>query len=433
MSAEPDRTHQKPPFLKRVRIRNYKSIKFCDVELEPLTVLVGRNGSGKSNFVDALGFLRDVVTWDLRKAVTDHGGRQLFCRSGDDRLITFDLEFCLPRPDDVLEKHEYHLVIELPTEAIQPTHFVEERATVRNVYGEVIDQYTATFSGIDTHIEWGEFHQSGRPYSIHSLRSRPALAGVTDSAFGRLYQALELLGTFNFDPRMLRASRFPEPDELLSSDGKNAVDVVMTLGESDPWLLSRLSGYLRAITGNVEFSSVVTNPHNVEKSLFFRVRHLDPDKPATGLDAVEAAGELFPATSMSDGTLRAFAALLAVFQQTSQGPPSLVAIEEPETSLHPAATAALVDALDEATGRTQVLITTHSAELLDNPTIRPENVRVVEMIDGETIITGVDEATEEIYRERFESLGGLERQNQLKTNYSDRERQKRLAAEAAPQ
>jgi predicted ATPase len=58
MATDPDDTtdyttaHRKPPFLRRVRIRNFKSIKFCDVTLEPLTVLVGRNGSGKSNFVE---------------------------------------------------------------------------------------------------------------------------------------------------------------------------------------------------------------------------------------------------------------------------------------------------------------------------------------------------------------------------------------------
>jgi hypothetical protein len=49
----------KPAFLRRVRIRGYKSIAFCDVTLEPLTILVGRNASGKSNFLDALAFVRD--------------------------------------------------------------------------------------------------------------------------------------------------------------------------------------------------------------------------------------------------------------------------------------------------------------------------------------------------------------------------------------
>jgi predicted ATPase len=64
---------------------------------------------------------------------------------------------------------------------------------------------------------------------------------------------------------------------------------------------------------------------------------------------------------MSDGTLRALAALTAVFQIIPpHGPPSLVAIEEPETGLHPSAMQTLLSAFDEATLRTQMLITTHS-------------------------------------------------------------------------
>jgi predicted ATPase len=55
----------KPPFLRRVQIRGYKSIAFCDVTLEPLTIFVGRNASGKSNFLDALSFLRDCVQFDV--------------------------------------------------------------------------------------------------------------------------------------------------------------------------------------------------------------------------------------------------------------------------------------------------------------------------------------------------------------------------------
>src|SRR3954468_4394822 len=83
----------KPPFLRRVRIRGYKSIAFCDVTLEPLTVLVGRNASGKSNFVDALGFLRDVVSKGVREAVKLHGGRDaVLCRSTGDSTIVIEVE-----------------------------------------------------------------------------------------------------------------------------------------------------------------------------------------------------------------------------------------------------------------------------------------------------------------------------------------------------
>ena len=135
-----------------------------------------------------------------------------------------------------------------------------------------------------------------------------------------------------------------------------------------------------------------------------------------------------PAASMSDGTLRAFAALMAAFQMAlPHGYPSLVAIEEPENSLHPAAMRALVDALDEATLRTQILLTTHSAEMLDNPTIRPENVRVVQLEDGQTLIGPVDEAGVEIVSRKLNSLGGLERENQLEPDLDDQDRQRELA------
>ena len=53
-------------FITRVILKNYKSIAACDVQLQPLTFLVGRNGSGKSNFLDALRFVTDALNLDRR-------------------------------------------------------------------------------------------------------------------------------------------------------------------------------------------------------------------------------------------------------------------------------------------------------------------------------------------------------------------------------
>jgi predicted ATPase len=140
------------------------------------------------------------------------------------------------------------------------------------------------------------------------------------------------------------------------------------------------------------------------------------------------APERFDAANMSDGTLRALAALVAAYQLHPTNASGFVAIEEPETSLHPGATNALVDALDEATLRKQILITTHSTEILDNPTIRPENIRVVQSVDGRTMIGRLDEASIEIVRDRVNTLGGLERDNLLELDLDDRKRQELLAA-----
>jgi len=62
-----------PTFITRVAIENYKSIARCDVSLGPLTYLVGRNGAGKTNFLDALGFMADSLRSSLESSIRSHG------------------------------------------------------------------------------------------------------------------------------------------------------------------------------------------------------------------------------------------------------------------------------------------------------------------------------------------------------------------------
>src|SRR5438067_7269314 len=86
----------KPPFLRRVRIRGYKSIAFCDVALEPLTILVGRNASGKSNFLDALAFLRDALDDGVNSTLQEHGGASVFCHTMNTNRLVFEVEAQFP-------------------------------------------------------------------------------------------------------------------------------------------------------------------------------------------------------------------------------------------------------------------------------------------------------------------------------------------------
>src|SRR5207247_2824459 len=67
-------TNVLPVFIPRVRLKNYKSIAACDVTLQNLTFLIRPNGSGKSNFVDALRFVTDSLRSSLDHALRDRGG-----------------------------------------------------------------------------------------------------------------------------------------------------------------------------------------------------------------------------------------------------------------------------------------------------------------------------------------------------------------------
>ena len=85
-------------FITRVVLKNYKSIAACDVQLGPLTFLVGRNGSGKSNFLDAPRFVADALNSSLDHALRDRGGINHVRRRsrGHPNHFSIRLEFVLP-------------------------------------------------------------------------------------------------------------------------------------------------------------------------------------------------------------------------------------------------------------------------------------------------------------------------------------------------
>ncbi len=120
----------------------------------------------------------------------------------------------------------------------------------------------------------------------------------------------------------------------------------------------------------------------------------------------------FPAQSVSDGTLRALAVLTALFASTGQvlGP---IGIEEPESALHPAAAAVLMDALRDASERRQVIVTSHSADLLDRDDFSVDEILAVRSEGGETIVGHLDAGGERALRESLYTPGELLRRDQL--------------------
>ena len=77
-------SEEKLPLVHRVVLCDYKSIRECDVSLGPLTLFVGLNGSGKSNFLDALCFVSDALRTNLRNAVEQRGEIRQIVRRGSD-------------------------------------------------------------------------------------------------------------------------------------------------------------------------------------------------------------------------------------------------------------------------------------------------------------------------------------------------------------
>lgn len=113
---------------------------------------------------------------------------------------------------------------------------------------------------------------------------------------------------------------------------------------------------------------------------------------------------------MSRGTLYVLGLIVAALQYPA---PSLIAIEEPELNIYPGALGAVADILNIAAQRTQVVVTTHSPDLLDTKWIQPENLRVVEWEKGATHISELGEAPTQALRQHLMGAGELLRANAL--------------------
>jgi predicted ATPase len=400
----------KPPFLRRVQIEGFKSIVFCDVSLEPLTILVGRNAVGKSNFLNALAFLRDVVASGVAKAVAAHKGRKAILSRGTKRnTISIRIETNLVHPiDSTAYRSDYAIRLKIPArgEAV----VTSETVRIQNVR----DGTTVGFDRRDEHVEWVGF-EKGNPILLDWCPpDRLFLSMYGNPPFILLSIALHDLGVHNFSPDAIRELQPVASSYRLERHGQNLPSVINAIRKDDPSTIRRIGSYLRAIVEGVDSFKAVR--YGEYETIRFLMR-LTPGFKPVALDAA----------AMSDGTLRVLATLTAAFQSQLASEGSVVGLEEPETALHPAAMRALVAALDEATLRTQILLTTHSPDLLDAPPVRPANVRVVQMIDGQTVIGPVDEASRQILAQELSTLGGLERENQLIPDLDDQDRQRHLA------
>jgi predicted ATPase len=121
----------------------------------------------------------------------------------------------------------------------------------------------------------------------------------------------------------------------------------------------------------------------------------------------------FPAINMSDGTLRALGILVALLQARVEDRVRVVGIEEPEVALHPAAAGILRDALRDGSRHAQVIVTSHSPELLDASDVSAEEIVSVMAEQGKTLIATLDEATRSTLEDRLYTAGELLKTNQL--------------------
>lgn len=361
------------PFVTRLRIENYRSITHCDVTLGSFTVLLGLNAAGKSNFLDALRFVRDALAHGLVSAVAARGGLDAVLRQVPEPVdsATIALELRLPDAIEQPWQARYEITISRPLAAAPAAVSVWKRREVCEI-GPTAGQPEARFT-----VEDGVVSD---PTDPHAIRHRPGslylrLAGVREP-YARVYHALTSMFFYEPDLTALRDARPTTGSDLLGEDGGHLGAILGRLGS---WERLRVSAYAAAITPQlVEVGPSTPGGDYVAARMTM----------ATGPGGEERH---FGAESMSEGTIRAVGLLTALFQPRARDVRiPLLAVENPERAVRPMAAGVLYDALTAASAWTQVLAVSHSAELFDRKDADVSAILVASAPNGVTSIDRMD-------------------------------------------
>jgi type I restriction enzyme M protein len=366
---------------RRIEIENYRSIKSSTVVLAPFTVLVGPNGSGKSNFADALVFARDVAL-DAATALASRGGivgvRRW--RPSKPTDVTLDLRAASSR--DALENSYVRHLFKIHSGKTGAYAFSSEEISVVE-RAESLAKVTRKDQKL-----------SGRP----PLGAAPSPTASAMTLAKQLTpfektSALRNVRRYRLNPDEMRKPRVAADDTRLSESGANIAGAVRSIKHSGGHE-AIMRPMQKIIPGLEDLRVEQVGRHEV---LRFKQRQ-DGDHVAE-----------FEATEMSEGALRALGIVVAAHQMERD---ELLIIEEPEVSIHSGAAGLLFDVLKEASERGAVLLTTHSADLLDKA--KDEEILVCSYREGVTNIGPLARAQRQVVRDGLFSLAELMRSEPLR-------------------
>ena len=391
-------------FITKIELSNYKSIKGCNVNLGALTFLVGQNGAGKSNFLDALRLVSDSLNSSLEHALRERGGINEVRRRSSGHPTHFTIKLHWQLPNNMNGIYGFKV-------GAQPKGGFEIQSELCEVCGP--DQVQPWFYKVEGGKVSGSSLSVTPPVSTDRLYL-VAAAGFPE--FRPLYDALTHMGFYNLNPDVIREPQPPDPGDVLKRDGSNIASVLGSL-ESDGNKKRIVELLSRVVPGITDITSKLLGK---KETLEFRQRVGTNGDPWR-----------FMSENMSDGTLRALGVLTALFQSTVSRKHAipLVGIEEPETAVHPGAAGILRDGIRLASQTTQVIVTSHSPDLLDDKEITADNILSVINTNGDTVIAGLDLAGKDALQSRLYTAGELLRDNQLAPDDAEVQRIKNIQME----
>jgi predicted ATPase len=363
--------------LSKIGLEGFRSIKRASFVLEPLTVLIGANGAGKSNLIDFLRMLNYAPTRGFQNPyLVERGPASAILHFGPKvtPLIRAELEF---RTADGINTYRFSLA---DSEGDRLT-FTREAVQFQRTG---VPQPTPPIPAIPRPSDesglaevWAENDPTVR--FVKSLLSRC-----------RVYQFHDTGLTSH-----LRDASPLDRGRYLYADGGNLAAFLLSLREESVESYASIVRTLRLILP--WFDEFILEPEGLGQ---FR-RVLLRWRMVGHRDYEFGPGQL------SDGSLRSMA-LVALLLQPLERLPGMIVIDEPELGLHPAAEEILAGLLKSASRHVQVLVATQSATFLDH--FAAEDVVVVENEDGASTFTRQSAEQLRSWLERY-TLGEIWKKN----------------------
>ena len=390
----------------KLEIEGYRSLKRQEWTPGRLNVVIGPNGSGKSNLLAVIEMLGHCATGRLGKFVQREGGMEPMVWDGQTdqirvRAKTSPLD---PYRDETTDSLTYEVLLgrlgkssayRVAYEVLGNYHKVETgeqnepfKLFERDPNHAVIFSMEAqSFVAPDNSVPEEEplLSVAGGPFAPNRFAGsfRDEVAGWA------VYQ-----GFHTHREAPVRQPTVTRTESRVQPDGQNLVSVLHTLYTGDRDFRRELDTAMRSAFCD-DFEELVFPPA-ADQRIQLRVRWKSLRREQSTAD-------------LSDGTLR-FLFLLAIF--ANPNPPALVAIDEPETGLHPSMLPIVAEYAQDAARRTQVILTTHSPELLDAFGHDAPTTTVVEWVNGQTELRVLSGDTLEYWLREY-TVGELYRSREL--------------------
>lgn len=357
--------------ISRIELEGFRSIASLDLRLGRTTVLIGANGTGKSNLLSFLQLVPRMRTQSLRIFVGQAGGANTLLHQGSRKTpaIKFRIEATAGDGNDTAYAGTLGIA------AGDSLIFLDERVEARR-RGELL------FTGKTL----GSGHNESQldPYAKNA--GFPSATAVRDWVM-----RMNFFHFHDTSPESpLRKHGRQEEDRYLRSDGSNLAPYLYALsrGQSASYrsAWARITSLIKRVAPFID---------QLEPTL---VAPDQPDRSAVRLDWLDDRGDRYGVHQLSDGTLRALA-LITALAQPVENLPRFIAIDEPELGLHPSAISLLSGLVRSTSAHAQIVLATQSPALLDE--FEPKDVVVVGRRDGATVMERLDLQKLEAWLEEY--------------------------------